>query len=125
MASQKDKVPIDVTWEDQRSICEFGRKHARHLQLNAMIKAKNKNLEDISDATDEVYISDEIRFVFGESFVTVDANDAEELLNNKKEKEEADLSDLTAEFEALNKSMTELKANLYAKFGSQIYLENE
>lgn len=125
MSSKKDTAPIDVTWDDQRHICTFNRMFARHQQLTAMIKAKQKNLEDITDATDEVYISDTIQFVFGEAFVAVESNEAEELLTAKKEKEEADLDELKKEFDALEESMKQLKAKLYAKFGSQIYLENQ
>lgn len=125
MASKKDKMPIDVTWDDQRNICTFSRQHRRFTQLQSMIAAKKKNLEDLSDATDEVYIADELRFVFGEAFVTVDASGAEELLTARKAREEAELKQLQDELSALEKQMQDRKAQLYAKFGSQIYLENE
>ena len=125
MASKKDTQPIDVSWEDQRNICTFSRMHQRFAALQAMIKARQKNMEDISDASDEVFISDSLHFVFGEAFVEIDSSEAEELLTVKKEKEEKELADLHKEFDALEKSMTDLKAQLYAKFGSQIYLENQ
>ena len=125
MASKKDTTPIDVSWDDQRNICTFNRMFARHNQLTAMIAAKERNMEDINDAADEIYISDTINFVFGEAFVEVDCNEAEELLDKKKEKEQADLDGLKKELDDLENSMKELKAKLYAKFGSQIYLENK
>ena len=125
MSSKKDTTPIDVSWDDQRNICTFNRMFARHNQLTAMINAKEKNMEDLNDANDEVYISDTIHFVFGEAFVEVDANEAEELCEQKKQREQADLDALKKEFEDLENSMKELKAKLYAKFGSQIYLENK
>ena len=125
MASKNDKAPIDVTWDDQRNICTFGRMHRRHQQLQMLIKNKNKNMEDISDAADEIYISDTTRFVFGEAFVCVDTNGAEELLAQRKAFEQSELDKLKKEFTELEEAMKKLKAKLYAKFGSQIYLENE
>jgi prefoldin subunit 4 len=125
MASKKDTNPIDVQKDDQNNICTFSRQHRRFTQLQKMIVAKKKNIQDISDATDEVFISDEIRFVFGETFVTVDATGAEELLGERAKREKGELADLEAELKQLEEDMKARKAQLYAKFGSQIYLENE
>jgi prefoldin subunit 4 len=125
MASKNDKSPVDVTREDQARICTFGRMHTRHQQLSGMLAAKKKNLADISDASDEVYISDATSFVLGEAFVQVDAAEAEEMLTARKAREAADMARYEAEFTKLEAAMKDLKAKLYAKFGSQIYLESE
>lgn len=125
MASKKDVKPIDVTSEDQVNICTFSRQHRRFQQLNREIAAKAKNIQDIKDASDEVYISEEVRFVFGEAFVTVDADGAQELIEARKQREEQELNVLNEELTQLGKDMNDRKAQLYAKFGSQIYLEDK
>jgi prefoldin subunit 4 len=125
MASKKDTVAIDVTWDDQRAICTFGRMHRRWNQLVDEISKKKQDLEKLSDASDEVYLCDSMKFVFGESFVTVDSNEADSLLTARKTKTEQELAKLQEEQQFLDGALKKVKAQLYAKFGSQVYLENE
>lgn len=125
MASKRDKDPIDVTWEDQRSICTFGRLHRRHQALIDLIKVKKQEVENLSDASDECLIADEVAFVFGESFVHLNSDKGRDLVEERKGETERELHDMLAEKEALWAIMTKLKGALYAKFGSQIYLEAE
>ena len=125
MASKRDQTAIDVTWEDQRNICTFGRIHARYTALTEMIARKKTDVENLDDACDEVLIADDVKIVFGESFAHVDADAAGTALEAKKEAAEAELKALIEEKEALDTAAKKLKAELYAKFGSQIYLENE
>ena len=125
MASKRDQTAIDVTWEDQRNICTFGRIHNRYTQLLDMISRKKTDVDNLDDACDEVLIADDVKIVFGESFAHVDADDAGSALEAKKEAAEAELQAMLAEKDSLDAAMKKLKAELYAKFGSQIYLENE
>ena len=125
MASKKDTQAIDVTWDDQRNICTFGRIHNRYTMLMDMIARKKTDVDALDDACDEVMIADDVKVVFGESFAHLDADQASTVLEAKKALAQQELEELNAEKEKLDAAMKGLKAQLYAKFGSQIYLENE
>ena len=125
MASKRDQTAIDVSWDDQRNICTFGRIHNRYKMLMDMIARKKTDVENLEDACDEVLIADDVKMVFGESFASVEADDANDYLEAKKATAKLELQELLDEKEHLDKEMINLKAQLYAKFGSQIYLENE
>eukprot|EP00744_Colponema_vietnamica_P008086 GILI01011558.1.p1 GENE.GILI01011558.1~~GILI01011558.1.p1 ORF type:complete len:126 (-),score=44.59 GILI01011558.1:81-458(-) len=125
MASKRDKVAVEVTWDDQRNICTFSRTHRRYSEVQSIIGRLKSDIEKITDATDEIIIADDVKYVFGETFVAVDMDLATELLESKKTSLETELADRTQELEDLQKTVDKLKVQLYAKFGSQIYLENE
>jgi prefoldin subunit 4 len=125
MASKRDQTAIDVSWDDQRNICTFGRIHTRYTMLLDMIARKKTEVDSLDDACDEVLIADDVKIVFGESFAHVDADEAGTALEAKKLAAQLELKAMEDEKNALDVSMKNLKAELYAKFGSQIYLENE
>lgn len=125
MASKQEQTPIDVSWEDQRNLCTFGRMNRRFQELDVEIRRRNADIEKLSDAADEILIADDVKYVFGEAFVTLDSDDVGELIESKKNTIESELKALGDEKAALEKAMNQLKSLLYAKFGSQVYLENE
>ncbi|CUG77071.1 prefoldin-like protein, putative [Bodo saltans] len=125
MASKKDTTPIDVTWEDQRGLCTFGRMHRRFQEIDAEIRRRDTDIEKLTDAADEIIIADDVKYVFGESFITLDCDDVSTLIETKKASLEAEAQALRQEKEGLEKAMAGLKSVLYAKFGSQVYLESE
>lgn len=125
MASKKDTTPIDVSWEDQRGLCTFGRMHRRFQELDGEIRRRDNDIEKLTDAADEIIIADDVKYVFGESFVTLDCDDVSTLIDNKKAALESEVKGLREEKESLEKAMHALKSVLYAKFGSQVYLESE
>lgn len=125
MASKRDTVAIEVTWEDQRNICTFSRTHRRFSEVQSIMAKIKSDIEKVTDATDEIIIADDVKYVFGETFVSMDMDAAGELLEAKKATLENELAEREAELEDLQKTIERLKVQLYAKFGSQIYLENE
>ncbi len=125
MASKRDQTPVDVTWEDQRSICTFGRLHRHSQHVNDDIKKLMEDMEKLNDAADEIIIADDVMFVFGESFVRMDCDAVGERIETRKGQLTHELEVLKAEKAQLEAVMGKLKAQLYAKFGSQIYLESE
>ncbi|KAG5502815.1 hypothetical protein JKF63_04583 [Porcisia hertigi] len=124
-AVTKNDVPIDVTWEDQRNICIFSRLHRRVQTLNQRLKLLSGDIEKLDDASTEVMICDEVKYVFGEAFVDVECDQAVDLLDAEKQRVEAEKEEVESELKDLDVALTELKAQLYAKFGSQIYLEEK
>jgi prefoldin subunit 4 len=123
--SREDEVDVDVTWEDQKKICTFGRMNQRMLELVDEIKDKKEEVEKCSDASTEIYIADDIKCVLGEAFVAIETDAAEEFIDQRKESLEAEIDTMEKELEDIQKRMKEFKGQLYAKFGKSIYLENE
>lgn len=125
MASKKDTVPIDVTWVDQQNICLFSRLHRQLLHLRRRESTLTADLEKVDDAATEALISDSAQYVFGECFIAVDPDECGELLEEERGRLAEELAGVQAELAALGAAMEKLKAELYAKFGSQIYLEDQ
>lgn len=123
--AKKDEVPIDVTWEDQRSICTFSRLHRRVQLLLKRQKTLDDDIEKIDDAATEVMISDDVMYVFGEAFVGIDSDKSLELLEAERNRLAEQKSDVDTELKELEEVLGQLKAQLYAKFGSQIYLDDK
>eukprot|EP00759_Apiculatamorpha_spiralis_P034546 PhF_6_TR35499/c0_g1_i1/m.51762/K09550/PFDN4; prefoldin subunit 4 len=116
---------VDVTWDDQKKICIFGRLNQRASELNSLIKNKNGDIQNMGDAADEVYIADEMKVVLGEAFVSMTIDEVEAMLNVRKKESEEDVAKYKSELEYVENRMRVLKGELYAKFGNNIYLENE
>lgn len=123
--AKKSDTPVDVTWEDQRSICIFSRLHRRAQHLQRRTKVLADDIEKLDDASTEVMICDEVKYVFGEAFVDVGCDTAVELLDAEKDRITQEKADVEAELHEVEGALGELKAQLYAKFGSQIYLEDK
>jgi len=123
--SREDEVDVDVTWEDQKKICTFGRLNQRMLEVQGELRDKREDVEKLNDAAGEICIADDIKVVLGEAFVAMAVDAVEEMLEDRKGRAAQDIAALEAELEAIQGAMKEYKAQLYAKFGKSIYLENE
>ena len=120
--TQEDNT-YQITWEDQKKINNFSRINVRFNELEKEINDLKEELNKLNDASDEIFISDNISYVVGELFVEVNTDQAEKLLESRKEQVKKDLKDKQKEFKDIENKMKELKANLYARFGSHINLE--
>eukprot|EP01063_Lacrimia_lanifica_P040805 TRINITY_DN9390_c0_g1_i1.p1 TRINITY_DN9390_c0_g1~~TRINITY_DN9390_c0_g1_i1.p1 ORF type:complete len:130 (+),score=74.94 TRINITY_DN9390_c0_g1_i1:57-446(+) len=126
MASKENEpVVVNVTWEDQKRICNFGRLHKRQVDVKDEIELLKTRLEHISDAETEIYVADDVKFALGESFVAMDCDQVDTLLVDSKEAAEKNLETLENEMTAIAAAMKTMKGELYAKFGNAIYLETE
>ena len=125
MASKRDVVAVEVTRDDQYSINTFGRMHRRYEQVKDLIEKRRQDMENLNDAADEIMIADDVKMVYGECFVRADCDDADAMISGRKAEVEKELADLEAERKDLDEKMKALKGKLYAKFGTQIYLESE
>ncbi|CCW70896.1 unnamed protein product [Phytomonas sp. Hart1] len=125
MANVKDEISIDVAWEDQQRICTFSRLHRRIQHLQTRLKLLTDDIEKFEDASTEVMICDSVKYVLGESFVDMDPDRASDLLQEEKTTLEKDKEGAEEELKELQSALGELKAQLYAKFGTQIYLEDQ
>lgn len=68
---------------------------------------------------------DTVRFVLGECFVALDKDQAEARLEAQSSECDKDLATYAKELEGVKAQMTELKVQLYAKFGNSINLEED
>ncbi|KAG2385979.1 hypothetical protein C9374_003128 [Naegleria lovaniensis] len=121
-STQEDNT-YQVTWEDQKKINTFSRIILRFNELEKEISDLKEETAKLNDASDEIFISDNISYVVGELFVEVNSDQAEKLLEARKEQVKRELKEKQREFKEIETKMKELKANLYAKFGSNINLE--
>ena len=83
-------------------------------------------VEDLDEASNELIITDEdsVRFSVGETFVLVENDDAESMLEaHLEETPSGEVEALEAEKKELTGAMAELKEKLYKKFGNSINLE--
>ena len=81
--------------------------------------------EDLEEAGNELIITDEdsVRFSVGETFVLVENDDAESMLDTLLGETKKEVDALEAETKELQGAMAELKEKLYKKFGNSINLE--
>lgn len=84
-----------------------------------------KMAEDLEEASNELIVTDEdaVRFGVGETFVLVENDDAESMLDTLLGETKKEVDALEAEKKELQGAMAELKEKLYKKFGNSINLE--
>ena len=101
----------EVTWEDQQRICAFSRMNARHHELNAEIKTKEKQIDDLDEASTELVVNeeDETCVLVGECFVKMDNDAAEGKVEKMLAEAREGLEKLKTERKVLREGMDELK----------------
>eukprot|EP00117_Sycon_ciliatum_P008352 scpid93254/ scgid11091/ Prefoldin subunit 4; Protein C-1 len=129
MASKsKLKGKNDMTMADQKKINDFANANALFQDVKEEIKTKEKEMQDLSDASDDVLMLDEgvnVPYKLGEAFICVDQDSAQEMMESAKANAEKRLADLRAQQVELQATMAELKKDLYGKFGDNINLESD
>ncbi|KEG11431.1 putative prefoldin [Trypanosoma grayi] len=116
---------VEVAQEDQRHICLFARLHRRRKELVAAISRRKDEMVKLSDAADELMITENAMYLFGETFMETDNDEAEEWLEKEKARLQVEQEAAEAELKDVEVALGELKANLYASLGNQVYLEDE
>jgi prefoldin subunit 4 len=128
MTNNKNQLDDDVhiKYEDQSKINKFAINNTKMHEYDQELIEKNKILQNLTDAMDELITFDDdemIPFQFGEVFTHLTAKDANEELEILKAQTEADISQLEAKVSTCKSVLSELKTQLYAKFGNKINLE--
>ncbi|XP_012276099.1 prefoldin subunit 4 [Orussus abietinus] len=119
-------VPIIITFEDQQKINRFARLNAKLEDYKEEIKIKQNSIKNLDDASDELALLDDavkIPYQFGEVFVAHNLEKTQHCLEAAKEKKQAEITELDKKCASLKSVMSELKTQLYAKFGDHINLE--
>ncbi|CAD8044021.1 unnamed protein product [Paramecium primaurelia] len=119
---------IEVDRQDQQKINSFSRLNMQYHELIRLNLARKDELTRLSDSKDEMELMEDdekIPFKFGDSFIRVNVEKARTLIDDQVIKIKKQFEEDTKKIEETLKSMNNLKAKLYAKFGSQINLDDE
>ncbi|KAH6620789.1 Prefoldin subunit-domain-containing protein [Chaetomium sp. MPI-SDFR-AT-0129] len=117
---------VEVRREDQDKINKFSRLHQRELLIEDELKTKNKEKEELDDITTELELADEdetVPYKIGDSFFHLPLEQAQELLGKSTTKLEEEIEELEEKKGTIQEEMTQLKVELYARFGKTINLE--
>ncbi|KAI1084653.1 prefoldin subunit 4 [Whalleya microplaca] len=117
---------VEVRREDQERINKFSRLHQRELNLEEELKTKSKEKEELDDITMELELADEddkIPYKIGDAFFHLPLPQAQEMLEASNSRIDEDVSVLEDKLGTLREEMTQLKVELYARFGRSINLE--
>jgi len=123
--SNLEPVEVEVTWEDQKMINQFGRLNNKFHEYTVELKGKQTDLEDLREAENEILIAEEelVKYRVGEIYVSVPQTTAEEMIAEETKQVEKQVDHLTHQMEEIKQVMAQLKVKLYAKFGKSINLE--
>ncbi|KAK6845576.1 Gim complex component GIM3-like protein [Apiospora arundinis] len=130
MLSKEEEVAagdeVEVRREDQDKINKFSRLHQKELNIEEELKVKQKEKEELDDITTELELADEdelVPYKIGDAFFNVPLEQAQEMLATSSTKIEEDVSALEDKMGTIRDEMTQLKVELYARFGRSINLE--
>jgi len=117
---------IEVRREDQDKINKFSRLHQHELSIEEELQAKNKQKEELDDITTELELAEEedlVPYKIGDAFFHVPLEQAQRMLGISAEKVEEEILKLEDKLGDIRQEMTQLKVELYARFGRTINLE--
>ncbi|KAK5997264.1 Prefoldin subunit 4 [Cladobotryum mycophilum] len=127
LISKEDETDeVEVRREDQDKINRFSRLHQRVLLLEEQLKTKSKEKEDLDDLSTELELADEdekIPYKIGDAFFHISLEQAQEMLGSATSKIDEETEVLEEKLGTIREDMTQLKVELYARFGKQINLE--
>ncbi|KAJ0167863.1 Prefoldin subunit 4 [Colletotrichum tanaceti] len=117
---------VEVRREDQDKINKFSRLHQRELIIEEELRNKSKEKEELDDLSTELELTDEdetVPYKIGDAYFHVLQPQAIEMLEQASTKIEEDVEGLESKLETIKEEMTQLKVELYARFGKSINLE--
>ncbi|KAH8694695.1 Prefoldin subunit-domain-containing protein [Ilyonectria robusta] len=125
-ADEEAADEVEVRREDQDKINRFSRLHQRELVLEEELNGKSKEKEELDDLSTELELADEdekVQYKIGDAYFHIPLEQAQEMLEEATEKLEAESTELEEKLGTIREEMTQLKVELYARFGKQINLE--
>jgi len=117
---------VEVRREDQDKINRFSRLNQRESALEEELKSKHKEKEDLDDVSNELELADEddlIPYKIGDSFISLPLPEVQQMLSTSTGKIEGEVASVEEKLSAVRDEMTQLKVELYARFGRSINLE--
>jgi prefoldin subunit 4 len=126
MANASMDEDVHISYEDQSKINKFAIHNSKLHDIREEIDSKKKDLQNLSDALDELILLEEgtqVPFLYGEVFSYLDTDNANEELEKAKTNVEKDIKKLEEKYLSIKAILDELKVHLYGKFGKKINLE--
>eukprot|EP01100_Stratorugosa_tubuloviscum_P006108 TRINITY_DN2650_c0_g4_i1.p1 TRINITY_DN2650_c0_g4~~TRINITY_DN2650_c0_g4_i1.p1 ORF type:complete len:125 (-),score=58.80 TRINITY_DN2650_c0_g4_i1:281-655(-) len=117
---------IEVTWEDQQMICNFGYLNSHLHETQAQITRQTEILNNLEDASNEIILLDDEVPVYcriGETFFAFPKENAEQHIESLKELQQSKVDELTEKQREIKEKMATLKVQLYGKFKTSINLD--
>ncbi|XP_014213493.1 prefoldin subunit 4 [Copidosoma floridanum] len=117
---------VHISYEDQQKINKFAKQNAKMDDFKEELKFKQNELQNLKDACSELELFDDdvkIPYHIGEIFINQDLPKTMTCLEQAIKKKEAEITELDEKCSTLKNIMSDLKAQLYAKFGNNINLE--
>ncbi|XP_018416192.1 PREDICTED: prefoldin subunit 4 [Nanorana parkeri] len=117
---------VNVTFEDQQKINIFARNTNRMTELKDEIEIKKKELQNLEDACDDLMVLDDsllIPYQIGDVFISHSQEETQEMLDAAKKAVEEEMESLQSRVESIQHVLSDLKIQLYAKFGNNINLD--
>ncbi|XP_005990637.1 prefoldin subunit 4 [Latimeria chalumnae] len=120
---------VNVTFEDQQKINKFARNTSRITELKEEIEVKKKQLQNLEDAFDDIMMLDDdslmVPYQIGDVFISHSQEETQEMLEAAKQCLQDEIKSLESRVESIQQVLSDLKVQLYAKFGNNINLEAE
>ncbi|NXH64962.1 PFD4 protein, partial [Rhabdornis inornatus] len=121
---------VNVTFEDQQKINKFARNTSRITELKEEIEVKKKQLQNLEDACDDIMLLDDadshlIPYQIGDVFISHSLEETQDMLEEAKRSLQEEIEALESRVESIQRVLSDLKVQLYAKFGNNINLEAE
>jgi len=123
---------IHISLEDQQKINKFARQNQKLEDVKDELTAAENEIVTLTDAATDVEENalmmedgEKIPYMVGEVFVMEEPDTVQTLLEQKKEDTKEQVKVLEAKASSIKEVMTDLKTQLYAKFGDAINLEAE
>ncbi|XP_056404659.1 prefoldin subunit 4 isoform X3 [Hyla sarda] len=117
---------VNVTFEDQQKINIFARNTSRITELKDEIEVKKKELQNLEDASDDLMMLEDSLFIpyqIGDVFISHSQEETQEMLEAAKKGLQDEIQFLQSQVESIQQVLSDLKVQLYAKFGNNINLE--
>ncbi|NWU61186.1 PFD4 protein, partial [Pterocles burchelli] len=130
LSSLQAAEDVNVTFEDQQKINKFARNTSRITELKEEIELKKKQLQNLEDACDDIMMLDDsdsllIPYQIGDVFISHSQEETQEMLEEEKKSLQEEIEALESRVESIQRVLSDLKVQLYAKFGNNINLEAE
>ncbi|KAI9311539.1 Prefoldin subunit 4 [Dichotomocladium elegans] len=124
----ENDADVEVSWGDQKKINEFSKLNAKIDDLEEQYAKLKQEKEYLDDVAMELELADEdepIRHKIGDAFVHVPVSEALERVAKDGETLDLRLETLKSDIDSVQAKMSDLKKDLYAKFGNSINLEKD
>jgi len=117
---------VHISYEDQSKINKFAINNTKLHDYQDELNEKKKELQNVNEAIDELVLLDsdeKVPFQYGEVFTRLTVDEVNEELEKTKATIENDIANLNEKLNSTKSLLSDLKTQLYAKFGNKINLE--